>query len=263
MPYFSETPYRSRLRHSIFVVASLLLLFAAASALAFPMQQDMSNMPGMSDSGKQEGNRDEEMKVSASKLASDKRESEFNHHFAGLLLAIAGLLMLMHASFLTSRAIRYAWPLCLFAAGLFVLVFSDTEIWPFGPQSPWFAITHNLEDLQHKLFAIILLLIGFIEFQRVRGKLREAWSAFVFPLAGLAGVVMLLFHSHSAGMHGQNHMQLMKHIQFQHRWYSAVGLGVVAAKGATDLPVRGQRVFAKLWPLLLAVLGVSLMLYTE
>src|SRR2546429_3153662 len=39
------------------------------------------------------------------------------------------------------------------AAGLFLLVFSDTEIWPFGPQTPWYAVTHNPEDLQHKIFS--------------------------------------------------------------------------------------------------------------
>lgn len=263
MSYFSRTSYRVSLEHSVFVVASLLLLFAA-SALALRAQQDMSNMPGMSDNVKEEANRGDEMQVSASKLAVDKRGSEFNHHFAGSLLAIAGLLVLVHASLAkTSDAIRYAWPLCFFVAGLFVLVFSDTEIWPFGPQSPWFAITHNPEDLQHKLFAIILVLIGFFEFQRARGKFRAPWSGFVFPLVGLVGVVMLLFHSHVAGMQGANHMQLMKHVQFQHRWYSAVGLGVVVAKALADLPIRWQLVFAKLWPLLLTLLGVSLMLYTE
>lgn len=221
-------------------------------------------MPGMNDNAKQDGRRGEEMQVSASKLAADKRESEFNHHLAGLLLVIAAFLVLIHTSLArTSRAVRYAWPLCFLAAGLFVLVFSDTEIWPFGPQSPWVAITTNPEDLQHKLFAIILLVIGFVEFQRVRGKLTGAWPAFVFPLSGLAGVVMLLFHSHSVGMHGPDHMQLMKHIQFQHRWYATVGLGVVAAKTVADLPVKWQHVFAKLWPLLLTLLGVSLMLYTE
>jgi len=58
---------------------------------------------------------------------------------------------------------------------LFLLVFSDTELWPFGPQSWWYGLTHNLEDLQHKTFAVILLTLGTLEIQRARGVLKSAW----------------------------------------------------------------------------------------
>jgi hypothetical protein len=248
------------------ILLSVLLLFASSLfLLAFtpgpsPQTHGMEGMPGMQDAPAL----GHDTAAMSAKRAADKRESEFNHRFAGLLLVLAGMLVLAHVSFAkASRVARYTWPFCFFAAGLFLLVFSDTEIWPFGPQSPWYAVTHNPEDLQHKLFALILLLLGFVELQRVLGKLKAPWSAWVFPLVGLAGSVMLLFHTHSAGMHGPNHMAVMKHIQAEHRWYAAVGVGIVTAKVISDARNRWKEVFAKIWPLLLMVLGVSLMLYTE
>ena len=113
----------------------------------------------------------------AAKWLADKQESEFNHHLAGLFVIVAGILILTE-SHLAKRwpVVRFAWPMCFLAAGLFVLIFSDTEIWPFGPQTPWYAITHNAEDLQHKIFSIILLALGYVEFQRVRGRLKSPWA---------------------------------------------------------------------------------------
>jgi len=83
---------------------------------------------------------------------------------------------------------------------LFVLVFSDTEIWPFGPQTPWYALRHNLEDLQHKIFSIILLAIGYVELQKARGRLKAQWANWFFPVVGVAGAILLLFHVHSGDM---------------------------------------------------------------
>src|SRR5215467_8547579 len=66
-----------------------------------------------------------------------KRESEGNHHIAGLLVALSGIFILMQGT-LTKKipAIAYAWPACFLISGLFILVYSDTELWPFGPK-PW------------------------------------------------------------------------------------------------------------------------------
>ena len=76
------------------------------------------------------------------KHARDKRESEFNHHLAGVLVILAALFFLGQPA-LTKRwpDARYAWPVCFLIAGIFLLVFSDTEIWPFGNQSLIYAMT--------------------------------------------------------------------------------------------------------------------------
>ena len=200
----------------------------------------------------------------ATKRLVDKQESEFNHHFAGFMLMLAGLFILAEDKIGKRwRLARYVWPTCFFAAGLFLLVFSDTEIWPFGPQSPWYAITHNSEDLQHKTFAVILLLLGYVAFQRARGRWTAAWTAWLFPVVGGAGAILLLFHVHSGDMHAPHAMATMEHIQKQHRWFAAAGLGIALTNGLAETSQKWQRLFRVAWPAMLIILGLLLVFYTE
>jgi hypothetical protein len=198
------------------------------------------------------------------KLLADKRESEFNHHLAGFFLVLAGLLILAELTFRNRASIaRYAWPICFLLSGVFVLVFSDTELWPFGPK-PWLdGMLTNQEVLQHKTFAVLLLILGGIELARARGTLTAAWSAWVFPVFAMFGSVLLLFHSHDAGMHGPGHMETMERIQMQHFSYSGAGLGIGLTKGLAEVHSRWQPVFARLYPALMIVLGILLMGYVE
>jgi len=197
-------------------------------------------------------------------LAQNKKESEFNHHLAGFLVVLAGVFLLGEGK-LRQRwpSTRFAWPACFLVCGLFLLVFSDTELWPFGPQSWWYGLTHNLEDLQHKTFAVILLTLGALEIQRARGVLKSAWASWIFPALALFGSVMLLFHEHHSGMHGVDHMTVMKRIQAEHLGFAIVGGGVGVVKGLSELRTRWQALFLKSWPFLLIILGVLLMRYTE
>jgi hypothetical protein len=193
-----------------------------------------------------------------------KQESEFNHHLAGVLVIVAGIFILAQDR-LAKRwpQVRYAWPVCFLAAGLFLLIFSDTEIWPFGPQTPWYALTHNAEDLQHKIFAVILLALGYVEFQRARGRLKVPWAAWFFPVVGLAGAILLLFHVHGGDMRAPHAMESMEHIQMEHRWFAATGFGIAIANGLAETPQRWQPFFSKVWPTLLIILGALLTQYTE
>jgi putative copper resistance protein D len=197
-------------------------------------------------------------------LVQDKKESEFNHHLAGLLVILADLFLLGGDTLRRGWPLtRFAWPVCFLVCGLFLLVFSDTELWPFGPQSWSYGLTHNLEDLQHKTFAVILLTLGALEIQRARGVLKSAWASWVFPALAVIGSVMLLFHEHHSGMHGADHMTVMKRIQTEHLNFAIVGAGVGVVKGLSELRTRWQSVFIKFWPLLLVILGVLLMRYAE
>ena len=246
-------------------VALLFVLTLFCFQLSARPQQSMEDMQGMpvNDGGKHAQSSGDDRAIQA-RLLADKRESEFNHHLAGVLIVLAGIFILAQ-EFLVARwpLARYAWPLCFLLTGFFVLIFSDTEIWPWGDQSLFYALTHNMEDLQHKAFSIILLVLGLVETQRVRGRLKAAWSAWAFPVLSLAGVVLLLFHSHEAGMRGPDPMALMEHIQSQHRWYASVGFGIVLTKGLSEVPTKWRRILNKAWPVLLIVLGASLALYSE
>jgi putative copper resistance protein D len=243
---------------SIIVVAAALLLLWHPSVLA--QQDDMKDMPGMD----MQHSDAEDSPAALAKRASDKKESEFNHHLAGLLVALAGVFLLTQERLAKRWPVaRYMWPWCFLIAGIFLMIFSDTEIWPFGRQTPWFAITHDPEVLQHKTFALILLALGTIELQRARKRLQNAWSAWAFPVVGTFGAVLLLFHHHAAGMHGAHHMETMEHIQNQHRAFAATSGGIALTKGLSELHTNWQEIFQKTWPLLMIVLGVLLMVYTE
>lgn len=198
------------------------------------------------------------------KHLADKKESEFNHHLAGFFVIVAGIFILSQG-YLEKRwpLVHYAWPLCFLAVGLFVLVFSDTEIWPFGPQTPWYALTHNIEDLQHKIFSLILLAIGYVELQRARGRLKAPWAIWFFPAVGVVGATLLLFHVHGGDMRAPHAMETMEHIQKQHRWFAATGLGIALTNGLAGTPLKWQQLFKKAWPILLIILGVLLTQYTE
>jgi len=230
------------------------------STLTRSQEHDMTSMPGMNMSAPAAS----DDPAQAAKHLADRKESEFNHHLAGLFVIVAGIFILSERS-LSRRwpTVRYAWPICFLAVGTFILVFSDTEIWPFGPQSPWFAITHNSEDLQHKVFSIILLAIGYVELQRARGRLKAPWATWFFPSVGLLGATLLLFHVHGGDMQGPHALETMEHIQKEHRWFAVTGLGVALANGLAGTPQKWQQHFKKAWPVLLIVLGVLLIQYTE
>jgi hypothetical protein len=251
------TPTVSSLRFRLPLIAILLTLFLAlvtlpCSARAQHSPHDHAGMSRPMDPAMQ------------AKLLSDKRESEFNHHLAGFFVILAGLFILVE-SWLATRAtaVRYVWPVCFLLSGIFVLIFSDTELWPFGPK-PWLqGVVTNPEVIQHKTFAALLLALGGIEFARARRLLTALWAAWVFPVTAIAGSILLLFHSHDAGMHGPDHMVAMARIQTQHLSYSVTGLGIGVTKGLAEVRTTWQPLFTKLCAALMVLLGILLMGYVE
>jgi hypothetical protein len=159
--------------------------------------------------------------------------------------------------------LKYVWPMCFLTAGVLMLIFSDPEMWPVGPQSWSYAFAHSTEDIQHKCFAVILLILGYVELQRARGRFTALWTGFVFPLVALSGAILLLFHVHGGDMEAPGAMQRMDHIKHEHAGFAATGFGIAITKGLAVIPMQGQSIFRKLWPTLLVVLGCMLMFYTE
>ena len=206
---------------------------------------------------------DQEMNPSMqAKLLADKKESEFNHHLAGFFVVLAGVFISLQSVLVKGwPTAKYAWPTCFLLSGIFVLVWSDTELWPFGRREWLDALRHNPEVLQHKTFAVLLLLLGVIEWQRARGILNSSWSGWVFPALAIGGSALLLLHRHEAGMPGPNHMELMARIQSEHLSYAVAGIGVGLVKGLAEVKTQGG--LGKMWPLLLIALGVLLMFYRE
>jgi hypothetical protein len=246
----------------------LLVMFIALliAAPAWPHQQtppDMENMPGMNHGDMHGAPSAEDPAVVAERLKG-KLQSEFNHHLAGMFLIIAGTFIIGEERFAKIwPGLRYAWPICFLGAGIFLVFLSDMDVWPFGSLTPWYAVTHDMEDLQHKIFGIILLALGYVEFQRARGRFNGTWSAWFFPAVGIAGAVMLLFHVHAADMSAPGAMDTMKHVQHEHLEFTVMGLGLALSKGLGETQWKWKQVFATVWPCLLITLGILLMFYTE
>lgn len=242
----------------------LVVMFPRTARSRQPDRGNMQDMPGMNMQGTGHPAAAELTPAEKAELEADRRSSEFSHHLAGIFVFLAGLFFLVQEKFAGRwPSVRYVWPVCFLAAGVYLLVFSDLNIWPFGSEGFWYGISHDGEILQHKIFSAILLLIGGVELQRARGRLKAVWSAWVFPVAALAGAILLLFHEHGAGRHGPDHMQVMEHIKREHLGFSITGGGIAVSKGFFETHGPWGNFFGKLFPLLLMLLGALLMIYTE
>lgn len=185
--------------------------------------------------------------------------SEFNHRLAGIFLVVGGLFFLAQNSFFMRwRFGKYVFPLCMFLPGIYLLFLSDPK-WPFGPEGFWHYFTTNTQFMQHKIYAVILLVIGGVEFLRARQTLRAAWAAFVFPGLGAFGALLLLFHPHAPD-HDMNSMQL---VQSQHLAFAAVGGLVAISKALSEIDWRARQYCLYAWPVLISILGVLLIFYHE
>ena len=249
-----------RLRGPVAIV--LVLLALGISLNSFSLQQ------GMEHHHMAEMQAPAEMSPAlAAKLEADKRFSEFNHRFAGLFVLFAGLLTLWEPLIAKRLAfVRYLWAAFFFIPGLYLFFLSDPESWPVGNQTLYHVITVNHQVLQHKIFSIILLVLGIVEFLRVHKQLRSLWAVGLFPALAAAGAVLLLFHPHPAPpgvpMDHAAHLAMQK-IEHQHLGFAAVGFGIALSKAAVDLGRFNTRLMRSIFALLMVSLGILLLTYTE
>lgn len=129
----------------------------------------------------------------------NKGPSELNHHIAGWALIGIGVLQLVALFSPRLKAHRYIWPALFLSAGLFLALWSDGEIWPRGNLNWAWLLQHDAEARQHKVYAVLLIAIGIIEYLRIRGSLPRFWKTWAFPALAVIGACLLLIHDHTAG----------------------------------------------------------------
>ena len=136
--------------------------------------------------------------ISPAPVDPNKAPSEFNHHMAGWALIGIGFLVL--AGFVSADlcALRYVWPALFLLAGLFLALWSDAEIWPRGNLSWMWLLHHDQEAGQHKIYALLLIAMGIVEYLRAFGFLNRFWRSWAFPILAIVGAVLLLIHDHAA-----------------------------------------------------------------
>jgi putative copper resistance protein D len=133
------------------------------------------------------------MTPSGQRTAVERAWSEYNHHWAGLVVLIMGLLAILER--LGVRAARH-WPLAFLGMAVFLFLRSDPRAWPLGPAGFWESML--LADvLQHRAFVALIVAFSVFEWMVRTGRLALHPWGYVFPLLCAVGGAMLLTHSHA------------------------------------------------------------------
>jgi copper resistance protein D len=201
--------------------------------------------------------RETEFQANGGSDAIDREWSEYNHHWAGLIVLVAGLLAF------TSRfpGMRWArfWPLAFGGLSIFILLRADPENWPLGPR-PFWASFSAPDVLAHRAAALLILCFALFECAVQAGKLRVRWAALIFPTMCALGAAVLLTHNHAPSDMSEDLLASLSHTP-------------IALLGATagwtrwlELrlpPSRSSKIAGLAWPLLLAASGLVLLNYRE
>jgi len=191
----------------------------------------------------------------ATRNAEDRAWSEYNHHWAGLLVTLMGLLALAHR---TGRA-RWAahWPLLFLGLAAFLLLRADPEVWPLGPVGPLESL-RDPEVVQHRAFVAVIVAFGIFEWRVRTGRVASRALARVFPLATGLGAVLLLTHSHAVG---DARDALL--IELSHLPIAVLGVAAAGARWLEIAAPRDGRWAGWVWPAALVVVGALLLDYRE
>jgi putative copper resistance protein D len=186
--------------------------------------------------------------------AADVAWSEYNHHWAGILVLAIGLLALLNQAGL--RIARH-WPVLFLVLGGFLFMRSDPEVWPLG-QISFLDSLRDVEVLQHRFFVLLIVIFGLFEWW-VRARNVRGWPALVFPLVTAIGGAALLTHSHAiANIKDQLLIEIT---------HTPLALAGIAAGWARWLELRldppASRRAGWVWPLCFVLVGLILLDYRE
>ncbi len=194
--------------------------------------------------------------TSAARNKNDFAWSEYNHHWAGLVVLSMGVLAVLYR---TGRA-RWArnWPLLFVALGIFLLLRADADVWPLGPKGFFESLT-IAEVLQHRLAVLLVFAFAAFEWGVETGRLTSQRASLVFPAVCALGGALLLTHSHSLTNVREELLAEMSHVPL-----ALFGIAAGWARWLDlRLPERDRRIPAAVWPVCFSLVGVVLLLYRE
>jgi copper resistance protein D len=189
---------------------------------------------------------------------AEKAWSEYNHHWAGILVLTMGLLALVAQAGKASWARN--WPLAFFGLSAFLFLRSDPETWPLGPVGFW-ATLADPEVLLHRFFAVLVIALAVFEWRVQTGRVASGRARLVFPVLVAVSGALLLTHSHSLGNLKEEVLAELSHIP--------IAILAVTAGWSRWLELRlpsenqTRNVMARLWPLCIALIGMVLLNYRE
>ena len=180
--------------------------------------------------------------------------SEYNHHWAGLVVLAAGVLSYL------ARWIPWArhWPLVFLGLAAFLFLRADPENWPLGPRGFWESF-QVAEVAQHRLFVVLIVAFGVFEWAVRNARLPAGAAGLVFPLVCAVGGALLLTHSHSLGNLKEEFLAELSHTL----------LAILAVMAGWSrwlelrLPSHRGRMLGRVWPVCFILIGAILLNYRE
>jgi copper resistance protein D len=191
--------------------------------------------------------------------ADDIAWSEYNHHWAGLVVIAVGLLGLLNRA-----GLRWArhWPLAFLGLAVFLFFRSDPETWPMG-EIGFMESFRDVEVLQHRFFVLLILVFTYFEWRVRATNWNNRYAVLVFPLLCAVGGTLLLTHSHAiANVKDQLLIELT---------HTPLALAGIAAGWARWLEIRlnprenpiAWQVAGWVWPACILFCGLLLLGYRE
>jgi len=187
---------------------------------------------------------------------ADRKWSEYNHHWMGLIVMGMGLLALLartgHAKWAEN------WPLLMIGIGIFILFRGDPDTWPLGPKSFW-ATWADPEIFQHRAAALLCIAFAIFELRVRRNPSQQGVLPLIFPLLCAVGAALLLTHSH-----GTTNVREETLAELSHTPLAVVG--VVAGWSRwleLRLPEEDRAIPSWIWPLCFVIIGAGLLNYRE
>jgi putative copper resistance protein D len=189
---------------------------------------------------------------------AEKAWSEYNHHWAGVVVLVVGLLALIAQASHISWARN--WPLAFLGLSVFLFLRSDPEVWPLGPNGFW-ATLADPEVLLHRIFSLLIVALAAFEWRVQTGRVSSPNVRLIFPLLVAVSGALLLTHSHSLGNIKEEVLAELSHVP--------LAIFAVAAGWSRWLELRlppenhTRRALARVWPGCIMLIGVILLNYRE
>lgn len=184
--------------------------------------------------------------------------SEYNHHWAGLIVLAIGILAFV-AKIPGGRWAKH-WPLLFLALAAFLLVRSDPEVWPLGPYGFWQSFA-DPEVFQHRVAVVLVVAFAIFEWRVRTGDASSRIATLIFPVVCAGGGALLLTHTHALYNVKEQLLVELTHLP----------LAVLACVAGWSrwleirLPSEEKlrRTLAWMWPVCFIAIGLLLLNYRE